>query len=53
MAIERGSQAFRLVQNLNAGASPPDHEGTLRFLALLLRPIYQPQGERHYAPRRV
>ena len=50
MVIERGSQAHQLVQHLNAGASPPDHEGTLRFMALLLRPIYRPEG---YAPRRV
>ena len=51
--IEQGSQAFRLIQQLNAGASPPDHEGTLRFIAILLRPIYQRQRECRYSPRRV
>ena len=54
MAIKQGSQAYRLIQLINDGASPPDHEGTLRFMTLLLRPIFfRPQGERRYAPRRV
>lgn len=53
MTTERGSQAYRLVQHLNAGAEPPDHEGTLRFMAVLLRPIFVRYGERRYNPRHV
>lgn len=49
MTIERGSQAYQLVQILNAETSPPDHEGTLLLMALLLKPIYR-DG---YSPRRV
>ena len=53
MTTEQGSQAYRLIQQLNAGASPPDHEGTIRFMALLLAPICRQPGERRHIPRHV
>lgn len=53
MTTERGSQAFRLVQQLNAGMSPPDHAGTIEFMARLLVPVYTEPGSDHRVPRHV
>ena len=44
MIIEQGSQAYRLAQLLNAGSSPPDHAGTILFMARLLRPVAVGRG---------
>ena len=49
MIIEQGSQAYRLAQLLNAGSSPPDHAGTILFMARLLRPVANPASG--YQPR--
>ena len=53
MTIEPGSQAYWLVQQLNAGASPPDHAGTIEFVARLLAPIFTGPDDRPYIPRHV
>ena len=50
MTIERGSRAYQLAQMLNAGMSPPDHAGTLQFMATLLKPAAVGRGA-GYIPR--
>ena len=40
MTIERGSQAYRLVQEINRGLDLPDHAGALLLVASILRPVY-------------
>ncbi len=53
MTTEQGSQAYRLVQLLNAGWAVPDHAGTIEFMARLLVPVYTEPGERPYISRHV
>ena len=48
------SAALRLIDGLNSGDfAVPDHEGTLRFLATLLIPVFVPEGERHKGRPRI
>ena len=41
-----GSQAYRLVQEINRGCDLPNHSGLLLLIASVLRPIYNPDDRR-------
>ena len=53
MIIEQGSQAYRLAQMLDTrDRSPPDHVGTILFMARLLKRVAARPGEPPgYSPR--